>query len=129
MSHRTPQDVYASNLLRVQNFGYPLRNPKPEDRFDPEGFRIGDVGYVDDYGKFNKVFNISSLPKELLEDGIQSLPLDQPVGEEAFDTGKIFRAGVKQLLEEPRYFHTTVGAWEAYVASAGKGLGLNTHSL
>ena len=82
MNHRTPQNIYASNLLRVQSFGYPLRNPKPKDKFDPEGFRIGDVGYVDDYGKFNCVFNISFLPKELLKDDIQSLPLDQPASEE-----------------------------------------------
>ena len=108
--NRSPQDVYASNLLRVQSFGYPLRNPKPKDKFDPEGFRIGDVGYVDDYGEFNCIFNISSLPKELLEDGTQNLPCVGPASKEGFDTGKVLKAGVKQILKEPRYLDITVRA-------------------
>ena len=107
---RTPQDIYASNLLRGQTFGYPLRDPKPSDKFDFEGLRIGDVGYIDDYGEFNWVFHISSLPKGLLEGGMQNLPLDQPVGKQVFDTEKVFVAGVKQILKEPRYVHVVVRA-------------------
>ena len=105
---RTPQDIYASNLLRGQSFGYPLRDPKPNDKSDLEGFRIGDVGYIDDYGEFNWIFNIRSLPKELLEDGIHNLPLDLPAGKQAFTAEKVFMAGVKQVLEEPRYIHIIV---------------------
>ena len=111
---RTPQDIYASNLLHGQRFGYPLRDPKPNDKFDLEGFRIGDVGYIDDYGEFNWVFHISSLPKEFLESGVQNLPLDQPAGKWAFNAGTVFKAGVKQVLEQPtqaqRYPHIHIDA-------------------
>ena len=101
--NRTPQDVYASNLLREQSSGYPLRIPKPTDKSHLEGLQIGDVGYIDDYGEFNVVFNINFLPRELLEDGVQNFPLIQPVGKVAFDTGHVFKAGVKQILKDPRY--------------------------
>ena len=102
-----PQHIYASNLLRQQSFGYPLRNPRPKDKFDPEGFRIGDVGHVDGNGKFNLVLNICSPPKEL-EGQIPSFHLVQPVGEPAFKPKKVLMAGVKRILKEPRYRYISI---------------------
>ena len=107
MNH-TLQDIYASNLLWGQNFGYPLRDPKPSDKFDSEGLRIGDVGYINDYGEFKWLFSIRSLPKELLEGGIQNLTFDEPASNRVFDVEKVLMAGVKQTLEEPRYDYIIV---------------------
>ena len=94
---RTPQDVYASNLLREQHFGYPLRKPEPKDASDFEGYRIGDVGYVGHYGDFNRVCNLIELHQELQE------PLRRFSGKE-FPAEMVLKAGVKQTLKEPRYF-------------------------
>ena len=103
---RTPQHIYASNLLRRQSFGYPLRNPRPKDNSDSEGLRIGDVGYVDKHGKFNLVFNIHSPPKEP-QDHTLNFSLSQPVAQRVFDADKVLMAGVKrdlrpQAKSEPR---------------------------
>ena len=94
---RTLQDVYASNLLRGQQFGYPLRNPEPNDASDLEGYQIGDVGYVGDYGDFNQVCNLIELHKELQE------PLRQS-SRKMFQAETVLKAGVRQTLKEPRYF-------------------------
>ena len=92
----TPQHVYASNLLRRQSFGYPLRNPRAKDKFDLEGFpQIGDVGYVDSYGEFNVVFNVMSPPKELQGQAL-NFHLTQPVAKLAFNPDTIFMAGVER---------------------------------
>ena len=101
--NRTPQHAYASSLLREQNFGYPLRNPRPNDKADLEGFQIGDVGHVDENGRFHPVLNIGSPPKEL-QGQIQRFHFVPPVGELAFKPKKVFMAGVKRTLEQPRYF-------------------------
>ena len=101
---RTPQDVYASNLLRGQSFGYPLRNPRPKDKSDLGGLRVGDVGYVDKNGTFNLAFNISSPPNEL-QDVIPGFPLAQPDFEQAFKPGEVFVAGVQRILDVPRCRH------------------------
>ena len=94
---RTPQDVYASNLLRRQSFGYPLRNPRPKDKYSEEGFRIGDVGHVDENGEFNVLFNISSPPKALQDPLVApGFDLAQSPAKSAFDAGKIFMAGVER---------------------------------
>ena len=107
---RTPQQVYASNLLREPDlWGYPLRNPSPKDKSNPEGLQVGDVGYVDENGKFNWVLNIR-FPPEGLQGRIPSFDLALPVGELEFKPGKVIRAGVKQILDDPRYFHTSVDA-------------------
>ena len=108
---RIPQDVYASNLLRRQSFGYPLRNPRPKDKSNQESFRIGDVGHVDENGEFNILFNISFLPKELQDPDWYFDPA-QPAAKPAFSADKIFMTGVKQNLgprsqSEPRCLHTT----------------------
>lgn len=105
MNH-TLQDIYASNLLWGQNFGYPLRDPKPSDKFDLESLQIGDVGYINNYSEFKWLFNIRSLLKELLEGGIQNLTFNEPASNWVFDIKKVLMVGVKQTLEEPRYnFH------------------------
>ena len=102
---RTLQHIYASNLLRRQSYGYPLRNPRPKDKSDPEGLRIGDVGYVNKHGEFNLVFNIHSPPKELQDHTLNFL-LSQPVTKPMFDPDKVLMAGVKRDLRraesEPR---------------------------
>ena len=96
---RTPQDIYASNLLRRQSFGYPLRNPRPKDRFSSlEGFRIGDVGHIDENGEFNVLFNITSPPETLQNLLAPGFDLAQPPAKPAFNAGKIFMAGVKRKL-------------------------------
>ena len=116
----TPQHVYASNLLRRQSFGYPLRNPKPNDQFGLEGFRIGDLGYVDSYGEFNLVFNISSPPKEL-QDQILDFRLAEPVAKPAFPAKKVFMAGVERnpVDGRPRYLLIAVTHRESYLTSLG----------
>ena len=97
--NRTPQDVYASNLLREQHFGYPLRNPEPNNTSDSdtEGIRIGDVGYVGDYGDFNRVCNLIGHHTELQK------PLHQ-FARKTFPAEKVLTAGVKRILEDPKYF-------------------------
>ena len=104
---RTWQDVYASNLLREQHFGYPLRNPRPTDASDSEGLRVGDIGHVDENGTFILAFNISSPPKEL-QGEIPGAPLPQFFLKEMFSRESVFKAGAKQILGEPRYRHITV---------------------
>lgn len=119
--NRTPQHVYASNLLREQRFGYPLRNPRPKDKFDEEGFQIGDVGYIDKNGKFNWVLHISSPPQEL-QDRIQGFHVLQPVYEPAFGAKKVFTAGVQRdpVAGKSRYFHIPVDiSYKSYMASQG----------
>ena len=104
---RALQDVYASNLLRAQNFGYPLGDPRPKYESDLEGLQVGDVGYVDDYGEFNSAFNISSPPKEL-QGKIPGFHFSYPISTPAFPSGTVFMAGVKRIPDYPRYRHTTV---------------------
>ena len=104
---RTRQDVYASNLLRAQDFGYPLRNPRPKDPSDSEGLQVGDVGYVDGDGKFNWVLNIG-FPPNGLQNQIPSFHLPLPVGRREFKPGEVFMSGVKRILDVPGYFHITV---------------------
>ena len=101
---RTRQDVYASNLLRAQDFGYPLRHPRPKDKSDSEGLQVGDVGYVDGDGKFNWVLSIR-FPPERLQDQIPSFDLALPVGGQEFKPGEVFMGGVKRILDHPRYRH------------------------
>ena len=56
----SPQNLYAKNLR--QSFGYPLRFPEPKPglplSYEEHGLQIGDVGYVDDDGRFEVLFNI-----------------------------------------------------------------------
>ena len=56
----SPQNLYARNLR--QSFGYPLRFPEPKPglplSYEERGLHIGDVGYVDDVGMFEVLFNI-----------------------------------------------------------------------
>ena len=116
MDSSTHQHVYAANLR--QNFGYPLRNPKPNSRLGQpyvnEGFQIGDVGYVDDYGEFIWLFNIKfplpgkeKLPEEFHDRSLnppdELIEFAQPVAEQAIKLEKVFMAGVVPNLEEPRY--------------------------
>ena len=89
----TPQDIYASNLLREQRFGYPLRNPNSQSS-GLEGCRIGDVGYVDAHGEFKVVFNIHSSDTEVLRGQTLSFDLDQPYAKPAFEARQMFMAGV-----------------------------------
>ena len=96
MSHGTPQDVYASNLLRAHHFGYPLRNPKPNNKSD-EGCRIGDVGYVGNHGDFTRVCNLFESYKELQEPPHQST-------RKVFPAETVFMAGAERNMENPRYF-------------------------
>ena len=55
-----PQNLYAKNLR--QSFGYPLRFPEPKpglpSSYEEHGLQIGDVGYVDEVGMFEVLFNI-----------------------------------------------------------------------
>lgn len=112
----TPQHVYASHLR--QNLGYPLRNPRPNSiltqPYSEEGFQIGDVGYVDDYGEFNLVFNINFPPEELQGQNL-SFPPDkpiqfaQPVASQAINPNTVLMTGVERNLRpSPRYFHITI---------------------
>ena len=94
---RTPQHIYASNLLRRQSFGYPLRNPRPKDKSDSEGLQIGDVGYVNKHGEFIPVFNIHSPPKELKHSPL-NFPLSRPVAKRVFEADRVLMSGVKQDL-------------------------------
>ena len=114
----TLQDVYASNLLRRQRIGYPLRNPRPKDKFDPEGFQVGDVGYVDDNGRFNPLFNIQSLPEQL-QDRCPNFPLgNQPLGEPELGAGTVIMAGVhRHNLKGLVYIRHFVNTSYTYVAS------------
>ena len=98
---RTWQHVYASNLLREQELGYPLRNPRPKDPSDSEGLQVGDVGYVDRDGKFNCVLNIR-FPPEGLQDQVSSFDLALPIGGRVFNPEKAIIAGVKRILGDPR---------------------------
>ena len=108
---RAHQHVYASNLLRGQDFGYPLRNPKPDDKSAQEGLQVGDVGHVDENGKFHQILNIRCLPQEL-QGRIPGFNLVQPVGELEFKPKKVIVAGVKRIAtrSQPRYLHVTVDA-------------------
>ena len=44
--------------LREQYFDYPLRNPSPKDKSDPEGSELGDVGHIDGNSQSRRVLNI-----------------------------------------------------------------------
>ena len=108
---RTPQDVYASNLLREQSFGYPLRDPTSQSS-NLEGCQIGDVGYVDALGEFKVVLNICSSVEEQQGRAL-GFDIDQPYAKPAFDARQVFMAGVVRknlVVEAPRYIHITVGA-------------------
>lgn len=105
-----PQGVYATNLQ--QNRGYPLRIPEPSSKlgspYDKEGLQIGDVGYVDDYGGFVRLFNICfPLPDETRASGIppfdptqlKEAPSKSPL---ALPGDHLFMTGVKRQLENSR---------------------------
>ena len=103
---KTPQDIYASNLLREQNYGYPLRNPRPKDKFENEGLRVGDVGYVDKHGEFKLVFNIHSPPGKH-QNRTLKISLSPPAAQQVFDPDTVLMAGVERELRpwaesEPR---------------------------
>lgn len=51
---QTAVDVYRE-CLRPLGHGYPLYEPNPAGEYDR--VRIGDVGYVDNHGKFHRAFN------------------------------------------------------------------------
>ena len=55
-----PQNLYAKNLR--QPYGYPLWSPKPKpglpSSYEEHGLQIGDVGYVNEFGMFEVLFNI-----------------------------------------------------------------------
>ena len=67
---RTPQEIYASNLLCEQTFGYPLRNPIPGGS-NADGLRIGDVGYINTHGEFKAIFNMDY---ETVENILENVP-------------------------------------------------------
>lgn len=52
--------VYAERLARFKH-GHPLWIPEPLEGLDGRirGVRLGDVGYVNDYGGFKRLFNIT----------------------------------------------------------------------
>lgn len=118
---RTPQEIYASNLLCEQTFGYPLRNPSPGTS-NAEGCRIGDVGYVDALGEFKVVLNINSGDEERHGRAL-GFDLDHPYAKPAFHPRQMFMAGVvrKNLVaEKPRCLHTTAHPpYLAYLAFEG----------
>ena len=102
---RTRQHIYASNLLHEPHLGgYPLRNPSPKDKSDLEGLQVGDVGYVDGDGKFNRVLNIR-FPPPGLQDRIPSYDFSLPIGVEEFKPKKVIMAGVRRIPNHPRYLH------------------------
>ena len=47
--------VYVKELSKLR-YGYPLYDPDPAESYDR--VRIGDVGYVTDYGCFLRLFNV-----------------------------------------------------------------------
>lgn len=51
---QTAVDVYR-DCLRSLGHGYPLYEPNPAGEYDR--VRIGDVGYIDNHGKFHRAFN------------------------------------------------------------------------
>jgi len=109
----SPQGVYATNLQ--QNRGYPLRIPKPSAKlgspYDKEGLQIGDVGYVNDYGEFIRLFNIFfPLPDE--PRGLHDVPPVKPIPQDtvaftkhslALPEDHLFMTGVKRQLDDLGY--------------------------
>ncbi|KAH0836403.1 hypothetical protein J3R83DRAFT_8003 [Lanmaoa asiatica] len=108
MSSLWPQDVYATNLL--QRFGYPLRTPKASSRlgepYDKEGFQIGDVGYVNDYGEFILLFNIGfPLPDFLREHGVppyEPIRFQQSCIPLALPENHLITTGVERNISDSR---------------------------
>ncbi|KAH0828722.1 hypothetical protein J3R83DRAFT_3133 [Lanmaoa asiatica] len=103
-----PQDVYATNLQ--QNFGYPLRSPEPNSTlqpYDKEGFQIGDVGFVNEYGEFILLFNIGfPLPDDLRESGVppyEPIKLAKPYRKPtALPEDHLFMTGAKRVVNPSR---------------------------
>ena len=102
------QDLYAANLL--QHCGYPLHSPGPQDglekQYQAEGFQIGDVGYINDVGEFNPLFNIcSALPDDVRKRGYPE-PIvcgDLYRKPHALNPGHVFMSGVNQAVNPSRY--------------------------
>lgn len=56
MPSKNPEvEVYVKELSKLR-YGYPLYDPDPAESYDR--VRIGDVGYVTDYGCFLRLFNV-----------------------------------------------------------------------
>ena len=90
----------------------------PKDKLDLEGFQVGDVGYVDDNGRFNPLFNIQPLPEQL-RDRCPNFPLEnQPLGEPELVAGTVIMAGVDRLnLKGLVYFRHFVNTSYTYLIS------------
>ncbi|KAG9316997.1 hypothetical protein JVU11DRAFT_1177 [Chiua virens] len=99
----THQHVYAANLR--QNLGYPLRNPRPGIGLGPpytDGFQIGDVGCIDQYGEFIVFFNINFPPKDLGFDPPDNPRFDRPVPRQGCDRETVYVSGAKRRAGEAR---------------------------
>ncbi|KAG6369268.1 hypothetical protein JVT61DRAFT_15513 [Boletus reticuloceps] len=123
MQGSTPQHVYAANLK--QEFGYPLRTPKPNSRlgqpYVKEGLQIGDVGFVDDDGEFIWLFNskfplsdsdkLEKLPEEFhnrtLTPPDTFIEFPEPVLKHGFDPETVFTFGVERNLLPERQRRAT----------------------
>ena len=105
----SPQNLYARNLQ--QSFGYPLRFPEPRpglpSSYEEHGLQIGDVGYVDDVGMFEVLFNICfpldhELHKARCKDltklvGLASFNLNEaPAIPNAFPSGRVICNGIQE---------------------------------
>ena len=51
----TEQEVYRNELLKLGQ-GYPIYEPDPSGRYDR--IRVGDVGFIDEFGFFHSIFNV-----------------------------------------------------------------------
>ena len=103
-----PQSLYAKYLR--QPFGYPLRSPEPKpglpSSYGELGLHIGDVGYVDEFGMFEVLFNICfPLDHELHQPrrddltklvGLAKFNLnDAPLIPDAFPSGYVISHGIQ----------------------------------
>ncbi|KIJ65765.1 hypothetical protein HYDPIDRAFT_151374 [Hydnomerulius pinastri MD-312] len=103
----SPQNLYAKNLQ--QSFGYPLRFPEPKpglpSSYSEQGLHIGDVGYIDDVGMFEVLFNICfssdhelhSIRKDLASlVGLTKFnPNEAPPIPNAFPSGRVICYGIQ----------------------------------
>lgn len=105
MNNYPAQDVYATNLQL--NRGYPLRIPEPNKKLSEPyakgGVQIGDVGYVDEYGEFQLLFNIGF---SFLDDSppVKPIPFKEPdnTGPERLYNNTVLMNGVERQPNESR---------------------------
>jgi hypothetical protein len=102
-----PATIYAESLARYKH-GYPLWWPEPTKHLGGKvrEVEIGDVGYVDEDGAFNTIFNVTYEANHERNDGVTP-PSFKPL---AFDRNSV--AVKEQFYTRGPLFSTSVRSQE-----------------